>query len=88
MALENMERTEAFKVVLIAPLTELKTAAENFFHLLDLDEKVQQEFDELIIHIGGHPLEWYSIRRAIRDIRARFCGCMMKMTIRRQYSTH
>jgi len=70
MALENMEHSESSKVVFIAPLTELKTAAENFFHLLKLDEKVQKEFDELITDMGGHPLEWYSIRRAIKNIRA------------------
>ncbi len=70
MALENMEHNENFKVVFIAPLTELKTAAENFFHLLKLNGKVQQEFDQLITDKGGHPLEWYSIRRAIKNIRA------------------
>src|ERR1041385_5477629 len=48
MALENMEHNEGSKVVFIAPLTELKTAAESFFHLLKLDEKVQKEFDKLI----------------------------------------
>lgn len=71
MALENMEHNETFKVVFIAPLTELKTAAENFFHLLNLDEKVQKEFDELITDLGGHPIEWYSIGRAMRNINAR-----------------
>jgi len=70
MALENMDHNESFKVVYIAPLTELKTAAENFFHLIDLDEKVQERFDQLITDMGGHSLEWYSIRRAIKNIKA------------------
>jgi pimeloyl-ACP methyl ester carboxylesterase len=70
MALENMDNNENFKVVFIAPLTELKTAAESFFHLLKLDGKVQREFDERITDMGGHPLEWYSIRRAIKNIKA------------------
>jgi len=70
IALENMEHNETFKVVFIAPLTELKTAAVNFFHLINVDEKVQQRFDELITDMGGHPLEWYSVRRAIKNIRA------------------
>jgi len=70
IALENMEHNETFKVVFIAPLTELKTAAVNFFHLINIDEKVQQKFDELITDMGGHPLEWYSLRRAIKNIRA------------------
>lgn len=70
MALENIEHNENFKVVYIAPLTELKTAANNFFHLLKLDEKTQKEFDNIITQMGGHPLEWYSIRRAIKNIKA------------------
>src|SRR6476660_1490215 len=70
MALENMEHTENYKVVFIAPLTELKTAAESFFHLLNLDEKVKKEFDELIVDLGGRSLEWYSVGRAIKNINA------------------
>lgn len=70
MALENMEHSENSKVVFIAPLTELKTAAESFFHLLKLNEKVEKEFDKLITDMGGYPLEWYSIRRAIKNIKA------------------
>jgi len=70
MALETMEHNETFKVVFIAPLTELKTAAESFFHLLKLNEQIQKEFDKQIADIGGYPLEWYSIRRAIKNIRA------------------
>jgi pimeloyl-ACP methyl ester carboxylesterase len=70
MALENMDHNESFKVVFIAPLTELKTSAQIFFHVINVDQKVQQKFDELITDMGGHPLEWYSIRRAIKNIRA------------------
>ncbi|HEV8505119.1 MAG TPA: alpha/beta fold hydrolase [Chitinophagaceae bacterium] len=70
MALENMDHNESFKVVFIAPLTELKTSAEFFFQLIKVDEKVRQRFDELITEMGGHPLEWYSIRRAIKNIKA------------------
>jgi len=70
MALENMDHNESFKVVFIAPLTEIKTAAESFFHLLKLNEKVQKEFDNQITDLGGHPLEWYSIRRAIKNVKA------------------
>jgi len=70
MALENMEHNENFKVVFIAPLTELKTSAEIFFQVINIDQKVQEKFDELITDMGGYPLEWYSIRRAIKNIRA------------------
>ena len=57
-------------MVFIAPLTELKTSADIFFSILNIDQKVQQRFDELITNMGGYPLEWYSIRRAIKNIRA------------------
>jgi len=70
MALEGMEHNETFKVVFIAPLTELKTAAESFFHLLKLNEQIQKEFDTQITDMGGYPLEWYSIRRSIKNIKA------------------
>ena len=35
------------------------------------DEKTKQEFNELIKGLGGHPSEWYSIRRAIKNIKAK-----------------
>src|SRR5689334_23002140 len=69
MALENMEHNESWKVVFIAPLTELKTSAQVFFQVINIDQTVQQKFDELITEMGGFPLEWYSIRRAIKNIR-------------------
>jgi pimeloyl-ACP methyl ester carboxylesterase len=71
IALENIDHDEKAKVVLIAPATETKTAIDQFFHLLKLNREVRKEFDKLINDIGGHPAEWYSIRRAIKNIRAR-----------------
>ena len=40
------------------------------YYSVEYQLKVQKEFDELITDMGGHPLEWYSIRRAIKNIRA------------------
>ena len=70
LALENMPHDNTYKVVLIAPATETKTAIDQFFELFHLDEDVREEFDKLIATIGGRPPEWYSIRRAIRNIKA------------------
>ena len=39
--------------------------------MLNLDEKVQKEFDELITDLGGHSVDWYSVGRAIKNIKAR-----------------
>ncbi|MFI5186344.1 MAG: alpha/beta hydrolase [Chitinophagales bacterium] len=70
IALENIKHDEGYKVVFIAPATETKTAIDQFFHLLQLHSEVRNEFDKLITGIGGHPAEWYSIRRAIKNIKA------------------
>src|SRR5215510_9205944 len=37
LALESKEHNEGFKVVFIAPLTELQTAAEGFFRLINVN---------------------------------------------------
>ncbi|HEY2722902.1 MAG TPA: alpha/beta fold hydrolase [Chitinophagaceae bacterium] len=70
LALENMPHDKNSKVVLVAPLTETKTAIDHFFHFLQLNDGVRKEFDRLIAGIGGHPAEWYSIRRAVKNIDA------------------
>jgi len=71
LALENIKHDETWKVVLIAPATETKTAIDQFFHLVQLNGKVRKEFDKLITELGGHSAEWYSIHRAIKNTRAR-----------------
>ena len=71
IALENIKHDDSYCVVFIAPATETKTAIDHFFEFLRLDDDVRQEFDKLITSIGGHPAEWYSIRRAIKNIKAK-----------------
>jgi pimeloyl-ACP methyl ester carboxylesterase len=70
IALENIKHNDRCRVVFIAPATETKTAIDHFFEFLRLGPEVRQQFDELITSIGGHPAEWYSIRRAIKNIKA------------------
>jgi pimeloyl-ACP methyl ester carboxylesterase len=71
LALEALPAKEKTRVVLIAPATETTTAANGAFRLLKLnDNGVRKEFDKLIFNIGGRPIEWYSIKRAIRNIKA------------------
>jgi pimeloyl-ACP methyl ester carboxylesterase len=70
LALENIKHDGSYKIVLIAPATETKTAIDQFFDLLQLNGEVRKEFDKLIIELGGHPAEWYSIHRAIKHIKA------------------
>ena len=70
IALENIDHDETYRVVLIAPATETRTAVDQFFKLLQLNGEVRREFDILITQLGGHPMEWYSIRRAMPNIKA------------------
>jgi len=70
LALENMKHDNSYRVVLIAPATETKTAIDQFFDFLELNGKVRMEFDQLIAELGGYPAEWYSVHRAIKNIRA------------------
>jgi predicted alpha/beta hydrolase family esterase len=70
LAMEEISHTPSHKLVLIAPATESKTAADTFFRFLQLKPSVRLEFDRLIIQKSGLSIEWYSIRRAMKNIRA------------------
>src|SRR5207253_3747925 len=70
LALEEMGDVNADKIVFIAPAAETKTAIDNFFKLLQLDEKIRPEFENIIQEMGGHPANWYSISRIAPMIRA------------------
>lgn len=71
LALEEIDHTSSTKAVFIAPATETTTAIESFFKFLNLDPVLQPEFDRVIIQNGGVSAEWYSIRRAMKHIRAK-----------------
>jgi pimeloyl-ACP methyl ester carboxylesterase len=57
------------KIVLIAPATESTTAADKFFEFLQLPETLRNAFENHIHKLGGQPLEWYSIRRVLPEIK-------------------
>lgn len=68
--LEDHPHDSDFKVVLIAPATETKTAIDNYFNLLKLRPKVRKEFENQMIATGGKHPTWYSISRAAKQIKA------------------
>lgn len=71
LALENIPHGELTKVVLISPATETTTAVEGAFKLLNIhDPGVRRAFDDLIFRISGKPTEWYSIKRALKNMSA------------------
>jgi len=70
LALEEISHTPTHKMVLIAPATETKTAIDTFFRFLQLDTGIRTEFERIIIQRSGVSSDWFSIRRAMRNIKA------------------
>ncbi|MDZ4807157.1 MAG: alpha/beta fold hydrolase [Bacteroidota bacterium] len=71
LALEEISHTTDYRLALIAPATETSTAINTFFKFLKLDPAVRIEFEKIIIKKAGVSSDWYSIRRAMKHIRAK-----------------
>ena len=72
LALENISHDENTKIVFIAPATETTTAIDEAFKLLQIKNKaVRAAFDSIIFEKSGHPTVWFSIKRAIINIKAK-----------------
>ena len=72
MCLAEVEHDNDFRMVLIAPATETLTAFDQFFRMIGVDDmEVRSEFEKIIFRVGGHPMSWYSILRAIKTIKAK-----------------
>jgi pimeloyl-ACP methyl ester carboxylesterase len=71
LALEETSHTDDYRLVLIAPATETSSAIDTFFTFLQLDPALRVEFEKIIIKSGGVSSEWYSIKRAMKHIRAK-----------------
>ncbi len=72
LALEETPHDENTKVVLIAPATETTTAIDNAFKLLGIqNKKVRAEFDKIIVEMSGQKPEWFSVNRAVTNMKAK-----------------
>ena len=72
IALEELPHDEQTKIVLIAPATETTTAIDSAFKLFNINDAViRREFDNIIYKLSGHTPEWFSIRRAMKNIKAK-----------------
>jgi pimeloyl-ACP methyl ester carboxylesterase len=71
LALEEISHTADYRLVLIAPATETSTAIDSFFTFLKLDPAIRAEFEKVIIKAGGVSSGWYSIKRAMKHIKAK-----------------
>lgn len=71
LALEDTGKHEHARVVFIAPATETTSAIDGAFRMLKVkDATVRQEFDRIIVEKSGKPAEWFSVRRAVKNIRS------------------
>ncbi|MFN8253730.1 MAG: alpha/beta fold hydrolase [Ferruginibacter sp.] len=72
LTLESMAHDAGHKLVLIAPATETTSAIESAFTMFGIEDAgVRQAFNRIIEQKGGHGPEWFSIRRAVKNIRAK-----------------
>jgi pimeloyl-ACP methyl ester carboxylesterase len=68
--LEALSPDSSCRLALIAPLASIAAALDDFAVLLHLPAEVVLEIDEYVKETDGHPLAWYSLRRALGQIRA------------------
>ncbi len=71
LALEEISHTIDYRLVLVVPATETTTAIDTFFGFLRLDPSLRSEFEKVIVKKGGVSSSWYSIKRAMKHIRAK-----------------
>jgi len=72
LTLESIPHDEETRVVFIAPATETTSAVKTAFEILQLNNsKVKEIFNNIIYELGGKPTEWYSIKRAMKNIKAK-----------------
>lgn len=71
LALEEIKHSESYRLVLIAPAAETNTAVTNFCNFLGIDNTVKKEFESVIENKGGKSTGWYSINRALQNIKAK-----------------
>lgn len=71
LAMEKMDHNADTKIVLIAPATETSSAVDGAFAMLGLNNKrLRTTVDELVLEKTGQETPWFSIRRAMNNIKA------------------
>ncbi|WP_255154041.1 alpha/beta hydrolase [Ferruginibacter sp. HRS2-29] len=71
LALEQIPHNEMTKLALIAPATETVSAIDDAFIMLRLkSERIKNALKDEIFILSGHKAEWFSIRRAMKNITA------------------
>ena len=71
LAMENLPHDCNTKIVFIAPATETTSAVDGAFAMLKIKDKaVRAAFDTIVFEKSGKQTEWFSIRRAVNNIKA------------------
>lgn len=71
LAMETIPHNNNIKIVFIAPATETTSAIDGAMAMLKIKNiHVRKEMDQLILKISSKPAEWFSIRRAVKNITA------------------
>ena len=71
LAMEKIVHNPDTKIVLIAPATETSTAVDGAFEMLGLqNERLRKTVDQLVLERTSKETSWFSIRRAMNNIRA------------------
>jgi pimeloyl-ACP methyl ester carboxylesterase len=70
LAFEQLPRQEERRLVLVAPTTETTTAIDNFFKVIPVTGKVRTAFHQVIEEVGEKPVEYYSVSRVVKHIKA------------------
>jgi pimeloyl-ACP methyl ester carboxylesterase len=68
--IEQVPHDDQVRIALIAPATETTTAIRTLYKMLELDEKVQECFEEIVLERSGVASSYYSIPRALQHIHA------------------
>jgi pimeloyl-ACP methyl ester carboxylesterase len=66
LAAETLQ--QHLRLALVAPASETSTAIAQFFHFLRLDKRIIPFFIRHIEAVGKHPVSWFSVNRAIRQV--------------------
>jgi esterase/lipase len=75
LAMEKIKHDEDYRVALIAPATETTTAVDFFFSFMKLNENIRREFEGLILQAEQKTYHWYSVSRAVENIKASILWC-------------
>ncbi len=75
LALEELPPDGAARIAMIAPAAETTTAIDSFFRFLRFPGSIRPDFDRIIEERSGHPPDWFSVARALKNVKANILLC-------------